>query len=266
MALPQRDELSRLVDAVRQRTTARLLTGRVGGAYSTATQLALRADHATARDAVLTELDLSRDLSTLVENCGLFETQSQATSKADYLRFPNRGRLLNAASQQAVGKQSPTGTDLQIVVGDGLSAQAVVAQVPALLPMLLNGARSRGWTVGRPFFVRYCRVGVLNEFGPLLDSQVVVLLIGERPGLATAESLSAYFAWQPRPGHTDAQRNLISNIHAGGVPVQEAAVRILDLAAQLRSQQTSGVCIKENLGIAALATSAVAKPAANLGP
>ncbi len=242
-----RDELSRLVHAVRQRAPARLLTGRVGGSYSTATQLALRADHATARDAVLTEIDLQRDLGGLAASCGLFETQTQALSKAEYLRFPNRGRLLNGASRQAVGEQCPTGTDLQIVVGDGLSAQAVVAQVPTLLPLLLEGAISRGWMVGRPFFVRYCRVGVLNDIGPLLDPQVVVLLIGERPGLATAESLSAYFAWQPRPGHTDAQRNLISNIHAGGVPVGEAVTRILELARQLRSQQTSGVAIKENL-------------------
>ena len=89
--------------------------------------------------------------------------------------------------------------------------------MPALLPLLRQGAGERGWSFGRPFVVRYCRVGVLNDVGELLDPAVVVLLIGERPGLATAESLSAYLAYRPRPGHTDAQRNLISNIHARGV-------------------------------------------------
>jgi ethanolamine ammonia-lyase small subunit len=117
--------------------------------------------------------------------------------------------------------------------------------VPALLPLLEQGARDRGWTFGRPFVVRYCRVGLLNDIGELLDPVVTVLLIGERPGLATAESLSAYLAYRPRPGHTDAQRNLISNIHARGVNHVEAAQRILALAEQMRRVQASGVTVKE---------------------
>src|SRR5262249_58907580 len=135
----------------------------------------------------------------------------------------------------------------QVVVGDGLSCAAVAAQVPALLPLLEEGARARGWRFGRPFVVRYCRVGVLNDVGDLLDPAVVVLLIGERPGLATALSLSAYLAYRPRPGHTDAQRNLISNIHARGVASTEAAGRILALADKMRALQTSGVAVDEGL-------------------
>src|SRR5205085_5669628 len=131
-------------------------------------------------------------------------------------------------------RECPPGADLQIVVGDGLSAAAVRAQVPALLPLLAEGARQRGWGVGRPFFIRYCRVGVLNDVGELLSPAVVVLLIGERPGLATAESLSAYLAYRPRPGHTDAMRNLISNIHARGVPPEAAAPRLLALVEKMR--------------------------------
>ena len=100
---------------------------------------------------------------------------------------------------------------------------------------------------GNDFAVRYCRVGVLNDVGELLDPAVAVLLIGERPGLATAESLSAYLAYRPRPGHTDARRNLISNIHARGVPVDQAARRILALAEQMRRLQKSGVEVKEGL-------------------
>jgi ethanolamine ammonia-lyase small subunit len=116
-----------------------------------------------------------------------------------------------------------------------------------LLPLLAEKAGSRGWTLGQPFAVKYCRVGVMNDLGELLQPKVVVLLIGERPGLATAESLSAYMAYQPRAGHNDSNRNLISNIHARGVNTEAAASRIIDLAEQMMRQQTSGVEIKEDL-------------------
>ena len=100
---------------------------------------------------------------------------------------------------------------------------------------------------GRPFLVRYCRVGVLNDVGDLLSPSVVVLLIGERPGLATAESLSAYMAFHPRSGHTDADRNLISNIHSRGVGIEVAAARILNLASRMMAKQLSGTRIREEL-------------------
>src|SRR5205823_6866571 len=131
-------------------------------------------------------------------------------------------------------------TTFQIAVGDGLSTAAVAVQVPVLLPLLMAGARVRGWTVGRPFAIRFCRVGILNEIGTLLRPEVAVLLIGERPGLATAESLSAYMAYQPAKTHTDAHRNLISNIHARGVSHKDAAVRILNLAALMMKMGASG--------------------------
>src|SRR5207248_11236261 len=121
------------------------------------------------------------------------------------------------------------------------------AQVPRLRPLLLAGARSRDWSVGQVFAIHYCRVGILNDIGKLLHPRVVVLLIGERPGLATAESLSAYMAYQPRTGHTDADRNLISNIHPRGVPVEQAAERIPALAAKLAAAKVSGAKVKEEL-------------------
>ena len=129
----------------------------------------------------------------------------------------------------------------------GLSATAVKAQVPALLPLLQESAQARGWTWGEPFVIRYCRVGVLNEVGDLLKPQVAVLLIGERPGLATAESLSAYLAYRPQSGHTDAQRNLISNIHARGVPPEQAARRIIALAEKMIQARAGGIAVKEDL-------------------
>jgi ethanolamine ammonia-lyase small subunit len=145
-----------------------------------------------------------------------------------------------------VAQRWSRGADLQIAIGDGLSAAAVVAQVPRLLPLVAREAEQHGLRVGAPFVVRYCRVGVLNDIGDLLDPAVAVLLIGERPGLATAESLSAYLAYRPRPGHTDAQRNLISNIHDRGVTPEDAARRIVALAQKMIRMQTSGVAVKED--------------------
>jgi ethanolamine ammonia-lyase small subunit len=235
-----------LESRIRERTPARLLEGRSGASYRTATQLALRADHAAARDAVQTELDLNAHFSReFVRRWELFEISTLACSKSEYLLRPDLGRTLGEAARSAVTAQCPRGPDVQIAVGDGLSVSAVAAQVEALLPLLYDGARARNWAVGRTFVVRYCRVGVMNHIGELLAPSTVVLLIGERPGLATAESLSAYLAYCPRPGHTDADRNLVSNIHGRGVPVAKAATRILNLVGQMLKERTSGTHVKE---------------------
>jgi ethanolamine ammonia-lyase small subunit len=208
--------------------------------------LGLRQDHAAARDAVWAEVDMSRDIGTdLCGEIGLFEVQSRADSKEQYLLRPDLGRVLSDAGRAAISANCPPHAALQIVVGDGLSAAAVATQVHGLLPGLRAAAETVGWQFGRPFFVRYCRVGILNDVGDILDPEVVVLLIGERPGLATAESLSAYMAYRPRLGHTDAQRNLISNIHSRGVQPKAAITRIFSLAAQMREAKISGVTIKE---------------------
>ncbi len=241
-------DLAETLRVLRERTPARILVGRAGSAYRTATQLSLRQDHAAALDAVHAELDLLRDLGPeLIDLLLLFLVQSQAASKTEYLMRPDLGRRLSDDARAKIGNRCPVGRDFQIIIGDGLSAAAVAAQVPKLLPLLIRGAVDRGWTVGRPFLVRYCRVGVLNDVGELLDPAVVVLLIGERPGLATAESLSAYLAYRPQPGHTDAQRNLISNIHARGVLPEAAAERILALVETMRTKGASGVSVKEEL-------------------
>jgi len=236
-----------LLQAIRERTPARLLVGRAGTAYPTATQLILRRDHAAALDAVHATVDLERDLGDLTRRYRLFEVATRAADKAQYLMRPDLGRELNDAARQSVTTHCHPNAALQVVIGDGLSAAAVTAQVPALLPLLETEARRRGWSFGQPFFVRYCRVGVLNNVGELLHPEVVVLLIGERPGLATAVSLSAYMAFRPGAAHTDAQRNLISNIHSRGVPHEEAVRRIGLLAEKMQAAQQSGVTIKEDL-------------------
>jgi ethanolamine ammonia-lyase small subunit len=230
-----------LVQKIRARTPARLLEGRAGAAYRTGTQMDLRLAHANARDAVRTELDTSGQFGVeFVKQWNLLEVCTQASSKDDYLLNPSLGRGFSEASRAELLQRCATRNDLQIAIGDGLSVTAVIAQVPTLLPALYDGAKSRGWTIGEVFVIRHCRVGILNEIGDLLAPTVAILLIGERPGLATDESLSAYMAYEPRMTQTDAHRNLISNIHARGVNPTAAAVRILDLAAQMMQARFSG--------------------------
>src|ERR1700687_4369280 len=242
------DDLSEIIKKVRAQTPARLLAGRSGAAYRTNTQLELREAHAAARDAVRTELDLFTNLGNdFVHKWNLFEACSQATTKDEYLCRPNLGRHLNEKSRAEVSRRCTTGHDLQIVIGDGLSVTAVALQVPRLLPLLHEGAKTRGWSVGEIFVIRHSRVGILNEVGELLEPKVAVLLIGERPGLATAESLSAYMAYRPKSSDTDANRNLISNIHARGVSTEQAVQRILNLAASMMKTLKSGCELREEL-------------------
>lgn len=238
-----------IVRRVRARTPARLLAGRAGAAYRTQTQLELRKAHAAARDAVRAELDMERDFgAAFIQKWKLFEVSTQATSKDEYLLRPDFGRCFSDDSRAELERHcSPGGSDLQIAIGDGLSVAAVSKQVPPLLELLDENIGQRGWRAGPPFVIHHCRVGILNEIGTLLAPRVVILLIGERPGLATAESLSAYMAYQPQRDHTDANRNLISNIHARGVSARDAALRIIGLAEKMMTTGISGYQLREEL-------------------
>jgi ethanolamine ammonia-lyase small subunit len=239
-----------IVSKIRARTPARLLVGRSGAAYRTGTQLELRKAHAAARDAVRAELEIEKQFDTsFIKRWQLFEVCTRANNKDEYLLRPDLGRTFGEASRSELLRRCSRGNDLQIAIGDGLSVTAVSAQVPAVLPLLYEKAEARGWSVGQTFVIRHCRVGILNEIGEILAPGVAVLLIGERPGLASAESLSAYMAYLPQKTHTDADRNLISNIHARGVSPEAAAARILNLGAQIMKANSSGSRIKEELQI-----------------
>ena len=242
-AMARTGDFAALVQSI---TPARLLKGNAGPSYRTRTQLELRRDHAAAQDAVLGEFQMERDFpKDFIAQWNLFEIQTLAKSKSEYLLRPDLGRQLGIDAGQTLKSRCRADAELQIVIGDGLSAEATRQQVPALLPELLKSAHAQGWSLGQPFCIRYCRVGILNEVGRILGPKVAILLVGERPGLATAESLSAYLAYEPRPGHTDAHRNLVSNIHARGISMTEAASRILSLASQIRVRQISGPSVKE---------------------
>jgi ethanolamine ammonia-lyase small subunit len=240
-------EWSDLIQNIRARTPARVLVGRAGAGYRTGTQLDLREAHAAARDAVRDELDLNAALGVdFVRRWELGEFQTRARNKDEYLLRPDLGRQFNDESRERLSRNYARNCDVQIAIGDGLSVAAVAEQVPHLLPLLFDGVEARGWTAGRAFVIRHCRVGILNEIGELLKPQATVLLIGERPGLATAASLSAYMAFRPTRGQTDADRNLISNIHARGVGAEEAAERILQLASLMTKTGKSGCILTED--------------------
>lgn len=241
------NDLPEIVRKIRARTPARLLAGRAGAAYRTATQMELRDAHAAARDAVREEFDPAATLgSDFTKQWNLVDVSTRVKSKDEYLLRPDLGRAFDELSREKLSRECSSGSDLQIAIGDGLSVPAVRAQVPSLLPLLHHRAAERGWTLGPTLVIRHCRVGILNEIGALLVPKVAVLLIGERPGLATAESLSAYMAYRPAPHHTDADRNLISNIHARGLSPELAAERILNLAVQMMTLEVSGSTLRED--------------------
>ena len=234
-----------IVRKIRARTPARIFVQR-GPAYSTQMALELRGAHADAVDAVWKEFDLQTDFPPeFTANWNLFQVSTKAGSKSQFLLRPDLGRSLSESANTLIAQRCSRTPDLQLVIGDGLSSAAVSAQVPLLFPKLQHEFRNRGWSVGQSFVVRYSRVGIMNAVGDLLSPRVIVLLIGERPGLATAESLSAYMAYAPRTGQTDADRNLVSNIHPRGVPIEDAASRITNLAAQMLHHRRSGTTIKE---------------------
>jgi ethanolamine ammonia-lyase small subunit len=231
---------------IRARTPARIFVGR-GASYTTQMELELRAARASALDAVWTEFDFQKDFpADFVAQWELFQVSSQAESKSQFLLRPDLGRKLSAAAKSLVAQRCFKAPDLQNVIGDGLSGAALSEQVPALFPLLQQRARANGWSIGLSFVVRYCRVGIINDVGDLLSPRVIVLLIGERPGLATAASLSAYMAYNPLSGHTDANRNLISNVHACGIRIEDAADRIANLASHMMALKRSGTTLKED--------------------
>jgi len=235
------EQWSDTIRRIRERTPARVLAGRAGSSYRTSSQLDLREAHAAAVDAVRDELDLNVTLGvSFVAQHRLFEISTLATSKPEFLLRPDLGRRFSEPARTTLKERCRANPDLQIAIGDGLSVAAVTAQVPELLPLLLSEAKSKRWIVGQPFVIRHCRVGILNDIGEMLSPTIAVLLIGERPGLATAESLSAYVAFRPNSRQTDADRNLVSNIHARGTRPRVAATRLIAMVSAMMVQQVSG--------------------------
>jgi ethanolamine ammonia-lyase small subunit len=222
-------------------TTARIGVGRAGPRYRTASQLLFQADHAVTQDA------LYRDVNPqLLQELGLFTVQTKVTGgKQEYLLRPDLGRMLSDEARRVIAERCVKNPDVQLVVGDGLSAAAVEANLRQMLPVIQQGVQAAGLKLGTPFFVQHARVGIMNDVGDLLQPEVVILLIGERPGLGRADSLSAYMAYRPKTGDTDGDRDVICNIfEAGGTNPLEAGAFVVQLAQKMRRHQASGVKLK----------------------
>ncbi len=222
-------------------TTARIGVGRAGPHYNTYSLLLFQADHAITQDALYRDVD-----QKLLDDLGLFTVQTNITGgKQEYLLRPDLGRQINDESKKIIQEKCVKSPNLQLVVGDGLSAAAVEANAREMFPVIMQGAKSAGLSVGTPFFIKYARVGVLNDIGDLLKPDVVILLIGERPGLGRAESLSAYMAYHPKAGDSDADRDVVCNIFQnGGTNPLEGAAFTLQIAQKMMKHQASGVKLK----------------------
>jgi len=216
-------------------TPARIGIGRAGPRYRTIPYLRFRADHAAAEDAVMGEVS-----PELIERMGWLPLQSTATSKEDFLAFPDKGRRLDPESAELLRAKAIHRPQVQIVVADGLSSAAIEANAPDFLAALVQGLKNVGLSVGTPVFVKYGRVAIMNDIGQILEPDVVVELIGERPGLVTAKSMSCYMCWRPRHGTVESDRSVISNIHDGGTPATEAGASAAAFAKRIYDSQASG--------------------------
>jgi ethanolamine ammonia-lyase small subunit len=227
--------------ALMECTSARIGVGRAGPCLRTRTWNLFQSDLAITKDALARDVD-----PDLLESLGLFTVQTLITGgKEQYLLRPDLGRRLSPEARRLVAERCVPRPEVQICVGDGLSAQAVEANLAKMLPVLQAGAGIAGLSLGTPFFIQHCRVGVMNDIGDLLQPSVLILLIGERPGLGRADSMSAYMAFEPRAGHTDADRDVICNIFdGGGANPMEAGAYALRLAQTMRQKQASGVKLK----------------------
>ena len=222
-------------------TTARIGVGRAGPRYSTAELLLFQGDHAVTQDALYRDVD-----QKLLDQFNLFTVQTKVTGgKQEYLLRPDLGRLLNDDAKRIINEKCQKNVNVQLVVGDGLSAAAIEANLRQIFPVIKQGVQQASLTFGTPFFVKYARVGVMNDVGELIKPDVVILLIGERPGLGRAESMSAYMGYKPKYGDTDADRDVVCNIFEnGGTNPLEGGAFVVQIAQKMRKNQASGVKLK----------------------
>lgn len=219
-------------------TTARIGGGRAGTRLRTKSLLLFQSDLAVTQDTLYRDVD-----PQILAQFNLFSVQTQITEgKEQYLLRPDLGRRLSEEARKTIQSKCAKSPNIQICIGDGLSAYAIEVNLPKIFPVLEAGCKTAGLTLGTPFFIQYCRVGVMNDIGDLIKPDVLILLIGERPGLGRAESMSAYMAFRPSSGHTDADREVICNIFdGGGTNPLEAGAYTIQMAKKMIKNQASGV-------------------------
>jgi len=222
--------------AMKKYTPARLGVSRAGPRYNTISLLRFRADHATAQDSVFS--DVSEEC---IKENAFISGQSQCIDRDQYVTRPDLGRLLNDETRKLFKEKLKSGAKVQIMVGDGLSSAAIGANIADIIPAITQGLKSQGIETGPIPFVKFCRVGAMDDVGDLTGADVVCLLIGERPGLVTSESMSAYIAYKPTVNMPESRRTVVSNIHKGGTPAVEAGAHIAGLLKLILDKKTSGI-------------------------
>lgn len=221
---------------MRKKTPARIGIGSAGPRLKTRTYLTLRADHAAARDAVFRDVD-----EDVLKELGLFSVQTLATNRNEHLTRPDLGRQLSKDTCRELRSKCQQAPQVQIYVADGLSSQAIDANLKDILQALMDGLQDYGISTGTPFFMRFGRVPAMDVVSETLDAEVTCVLIGERPGLVTANSMSAYIAYRAKVGMPEARRTVVSNIHSGGIPAVEAGAHIAQLIKTILERKASGV-------------------------
>ena len=223
-------------------TTARVGVGRAGPRPRTRSLLLFQADHGVTQDSIYGQVD-----DAVKERLGLFTVRTRVNDKAEYLLRPDLGRVLSDEAQQTIAERCAKGPQVQIVVGAGLSAAAINHNLPQIYPVIEDGLRSSGISVGTPFYIEYARVGVINAVNEIIGADVVVILIGERPGLGIPDAMSAYLGWRPGAGKTDANRDLLCMItDHGGVNPLEAGAYVVELIRKTIQHQASGVELRQS--------------------
>lgn len=231
---------------LRRFTEARIGLGRTGAGLPTREVLKFSMAHAQARDAVRTPIDwggVEADLAAL--ELPTLHIASAAANRDTYLRRPDLGRRLNEASRAALAAMPQPAPELLLIIGDGLSSTAVAANAAATVAALLPHIRQAGWRLGTVLLATQSRVALGDEAGEALGARAVAMLIGERPGLSSPDSLGAYLTWEPRAGRKDGERNCLSNIRVGGQTADEAAFRIAWLLREAFRRRLTGVTLKD---------------------
>ncbi|EOU1700302.1 ethanolamine ammonia-lyase subunit EutC [Clostridium perfringens] len=224
---------------MKAKTPARLGLGRAGARYKTITALRMRADHAAAQDSVFS--DVSEEF---IKKNNLIPVKTMCTDKDEYVTRPDLGRKFSSETIEVIKEKCDKNPKVQIMVGDGLSSAAIEANLEDILPSIEQGLKMYGLNVGPILFVKYCRVPAMDAVGEATGADVVCLLVGERPGLVTAESMSAYIAYKPKVGMPEAKRTVISNIHKGGTTAVEAGAHIAELIKTMLDKKASGIDLK----------------------
>ena len=227
-------------------TAARLGVGRAGSRPKTNTLLLFQADHGVAQDAIYGEVEESTKAAF-----NLFTVKTNVADRAEYLLRPDQGRLLSPESRKIIEEKCIKNPDVQIIVGDGLSVAAIEHNLHDIMPVITQGFERAGYKMGTPFFVQNCRVGIINDINQIIKAKAVVLLIGERPGLGIADAMSAYMGYDPQPGKSDADRDLLCMITTGGgTNPLEAGAYVVDFISKILTHGASGVELRKATDIA----------------